>query len=35
VVKEGHVAPPGGPGLGDTIDERAIDALTLLKEIVA
>src|SRR5215475_6651251 len=35
VVKEGHVAPPGGPGLGVTIDERAIDALTLLKEIVA
>lgn len=35
VVKEGHVAPPGGPGLGVTIDERALDALTLLKEIVA
>jgi L-alanine-DL-glutamate epimerase-like enolase superfamily enzyme len=33
-VKDGHVAPPSGPGLGITIDERALDALTLLKEVV-
>jgi L-alanine-DL-glutamate epimerase-like enolase superfamily enzyme len=35
VVKDGHVAPPSGPGLGVTIDEGALDALTLLKEVVA
>jgi L-alanine-DL-glutamate epimerase-like enolase superfamily enzyme len=35
VVKDGHVAPPGGPGFGITVDERALNALTLLKEIVA
>jgi L-alanine-DL-glutamate epimerase-like enolase superfamily enzyme len=35
VVKDGHVAPPSGPGLGITIDEGALDALTLLKEVVA
>jgi L-alanine-DL-glutamate epimerase-like enolase superfamily enzyme len=35
VVRDGHVAPPSGPGLGITIDERALDALTLLKEVVA
>ena len=27
-VKDGHVTPPSGPGLGITIDERALDALT-------
>ncbi len=35
VVKDGHVAPPSGPGLGITIDEDALDAHTLLKETVA
>ena len=35
VVKNGHVAPPSGPGLGITIDEKALDELTLLKESVA
>jgi L-alanine-DL-glutamate epimerase-like enolase superfamily enzyme len=35
VVKDGHVAPPSGPGLGITIDENALDELTLLKESVA
>ena len=34
VVKDGHVTPPRGPGLGITVDERALDALTLVKEIV-
>ena len=35
VVKDGHVTPPSGPGLGITIDENALDELTLLKESVA
>jgi L-alanine-DL-glutamate epimerase-like enolase superfamily enzyme len=34
VVKDGHVAPPSGPGLGITVDETALDSLTLLKETV-
>jgi L-alanine-DL-glutamate epimerase-like enolase superfamily enzyme len=34
LVKDGHVRPPNGPGLGVTVDERALDARTLLKEIV-
>ena len=33
-VKDGHVRPPRGPGLGVTIDERALEAHTLLKEVV-
>jgi hypothetical protein len=28
------VIPPSGPGLGITVDERALDALTLLQETV-
>jgi L-alanine-DL-glutamate epimerase-like enolase superfamily enzyme len=35
VVKDGHVTPPSGPGLGIAVDETALDALTLLKETVA
>jgi len=35
VVKDGHVTPPSGPGLGVAVDETALDALTLLKETVA
>jgi L-alanine-DL-glutamate epimerase-like enolase superfamily enzyme len=35
VVKDGHVTPPSGPGFGITIDENALDELTLLKESVA
>jgi len=35
VVKDGQVTPPSGPGLGIAVDETALDALTLLKEIVA
>jgi L-alanine-DL-glutamate epimerase-like enolase superfamily enzyme len=34
VVKDGYVVPPSGPGLGITVDEAALDALTLLKETV-
>lgn len=34
VVKDGHVRPPSGPGLGVVIDERALEAHTLLKEVV-
>jgi L-alanine-DL-glutamate epimerase-like enolase superfamily enzyme len=34
VVKDGHVAPPSGPGLGITVDETALNSLTLLKETV-
>jgi L-alanine-DL-glutamate epimerase-like enolase superfamily enzyme len=35
VVKDGHVSPPNGPGLGITVDESTLDSLTLLKETVA
>ena len=34
VVEDGHVQPPRGPGFGITVDERALDAHTLVKEIV-
>jgi L-alanine-DL-glutamate epimerase-like enolase superfamily enzyme len=34
LVKDGHVRPPSGPGLGVTVDERALEARTLLKEVV-
>jgi L-alanine-DL-glutamate epimerase-like enolase superfamily enzyme len=34
-VKDGHVTPPSGPGLGITVDERALEVLTLLTETVA
>jgi L-alanine-DL-glutamate epimerase-like enolase superfamily enzyme len=34
LVKDGHVRPPGGPGLGITVDEQALEAHTLLKEVV-
>ena len=33
-VKDGHVTPPRGPGLGITIDPKALDACTLLTESV-
>ncbi|MGZ5840919.1 MAG: mandelate racemase/muconate lactonizing enzyme family protein [Xanthobacteraceae bacterium] len=33
-VKDGHVIPPSGPGLGIKVDERTLDALTLLQETV-
>jgi len=34
LVNDGHVRPPSGPGLGVTVDERALEACTLLKEVV-
>jgi L-alanine-DL-glutamate epimerase-like enolase superfamily enzyme len=34
VAKDGHVTPPSGPGLGITVDETALDPLTLLEETV-
>ena len=34
LVKDGHVRPPSGSGLGVTVDERALETHTLLKEIV-
>jgi L-alanine-DL-glutamate epimerase-like enolase superfamily enzyme len=34
VVNDGHVVPPSGPGLGITVDEAALESLTLLKESV-
>ena len=34
-IKDGHVALPGGPGLGITIDEGALEKLTLLQETVS
>jgi L-alanine-DL-glutamate epimerase-like enolase superfamily enzyme len=34
VVKDGHVTPPSGPGLGITVDETALESLTLLEETV-
>jgi L-alanine-DL-glutamate epimerase-like enolase superfamily enzyme len=34
VVQEGHVTPPRGPGLGINVSERALEAHTLVKEIV-
>jgi L-alanine-DL-glutamate epimerase-like enolase superfamily enzyme len=33
-VKDGHVTPPGGPGLGINVSERGLDAITLLQETV-
>ena len=34
VVRDGHVSPPSGPGLGVTVDEAALESLTLLEESV-
>ena len=34
VVRDGHVTPPRGPGFGVNVDARALEAHTLLKEIV-
>jgi L-alanine-DL-glutamate epimerase-like enolase superfamily enzyme len=34
IVKDGHVTPPSGPGLGINVSERALDAITLLQETV-
>lgn len=34
VIKDGHVTPPGRPGLGIPVDERAVERYTLKREIV-
>jgi L-alanine-DL-glutamate epimerase-like enolase superfamily enzyme len=34
LVKDGHVRPPSGPGLGIVVDEKALETITLLKETV-
>src|SRR3546814_494257 len=33
-IRDGHVRPPSGPGFGVTIDEVALERLTLCKEVV-
>jgi L-alanine-DL-glutamate epimerase-like enolase superfamily enzyme len=35
VIRDGHVTPPRGPGLGIRVDEQAVERLTLLKEVVS
>ena len=35
VVRDGHVAPPSGPGLGIRVNESELEACTLLKETVS
>ena len=34
VIREGHVTPPNGPGLGVTVDVEALDRMTMAKEVV-
>lgn len=34
VIKDGHVAPPSRPGLGITVDERALERHALKREVV-
>jgi L-alanine-DL-glutamate epimerase-like enolase superfamily enzyme len=34
LLKDGHVRPPDAPGLGVAVDERALEAHKLLKEVV-
>ncbi|MBI3938561.1 MAG: hypothetical protein HY323_16430 [Betaproteobacteria bacterium] len=34
VIRNGHVAPPGGPGLGIAVDERALKRCTLKREVI-
>jgi L-alanine-DL-glutamate epimerase-like enolase superfamily enzyme len=33
-IKDGHVAPPSGPGLGIVVDEQAVKRHTLKREVV-
>ena len=35
VIRDGHVAPPARPGLGITVDERAVEQHTLKREVVS
>lgn len=34
VIRDGHVVPPAGPGLGIAVDERAVERHTLKREVV-
>jgi L-alanine-DL-glutamate epimerase-like enolase superfamily enzyme len=34
VLRDGHVVPPSGLGLGIIVDDAALDAHTLIKEVV-
>lgn len=34
VIKDGHVTPPGRPGLGIAVDEKAVERHTLKREVV-
>jgi len=34
VIRDGHVTPPARPGLGIAVDERAVERLTLKREVV-
>ena len=34
IIKDGHVRPPSGPGLGITVDDEAVERLTLAKDVV-
>jgi L-alanine-DL-glutamate epimerase-like enolase superfamily enzyme len=34
VIRDGHVTPPSRPGLGIAVDERAVERLTLKREVV-
>jgi L-alanine-DL-glutamate epimerase-like enolase superfamily enzyme len=34
VIRDGHVAPPARPGLGITVDERAVERHTLRREVI-
>jgi L-alanine-DL-glutamate epimerase-like enolase superfamily enzyme len=33
-IRDGHVAPPTGPGLGIVVDEQAVKRHTLKREVV-
>lgn len=34
VIRDGHVTPPDGPGLGVTVDVEALERMTMSKEVV-
>jgi L-alanine-DL-glutamate epimerase-like enolase superfamily enzyme len=33
-IEDGHVTPSDRPGLGVTLDEKAVERLTLVREVV-
>jgi L-alanine-DL-glutamate epimerase-like enolase superfamily enzyme len=34
IIKDGHVTPPSGPGLGITVDDKALEACALRKDVL-